>query len=179
MGAEEVFQEVLPDKPYYTGGGGLTISGGEPLMQKDFVKELIRLCRKNDIGCAIETSLIYYDAKIFKQLDLIMADLKIWDSDTHKKYTGVSNEIIKENFIRLNALGIPIIARTPVILEIEQEIDKISEFLKTLENVVQYELLPYHPLGISKQKALNTKITEFKVPSTEYMKELDKYAYIR
>ena len=178
MSAEEVFKEILLDKAYYSDRGGLTISGGEPLMQKSFVKELIRLCKKNNIGCAVETSLIYYDEDVFKELDLIMADLKIWDSDTHKKYTGVPNETIKENFVKLNGLGIPIIARTPVIMEINQEIDKISEFLKKLENVIQYELLPYHPLGVSKQKALNTEITEFKVPSTEYMKELDKYAYI-
>ena len=80
---------------------------------------------------------------------------------------------------RNNKVGIPIIARTPVILEIEQEIDKISNFLKNLENVIQYELLPYHPLGVAKQKALDVEMRQFKVPSPESMKELEKYAYIR
>ena len=103
---------------------------------------LIDLCRRNGIGCDIETSLIYFDEEIFKKLDTVMADLKIWDSDIHREYTGVPNEVIKENFRRLNEVGVPIIARTPVIPEVEQGIDKISAFLKTLDNVKQYELLP-------------------------------------
>ncbi len=179
MTAQEVLNEVLEDVPYYTEGGGVTISGGEPMAQNEFLKELIALCKENNINCALETSLIYYDEEIFKNLDFIMADLKIWDNDLHKKYTGVGNEKIKENFIKLNSLNIPIIARTPVIPEIEQGIDKISEFLKNLENVKKYELLPYHPLGVSKQKALGMELKEFTVPSKEYMKELDKYVYIR
>ena len=84
-----------------------------------------------------------------------------------------------ENFKKLDNLGIPIIARTPIIPGIDQGIDKISEFLKELENVVKYELLPYHPLGNSKAMALGKKITEFEIPTAEYMKELGKYAFIR
>ncbi len=179
MTAEAVLDEILSDLPYYADGGGVTISGGEPLAQKTFTKSLIALCKEKKINCAIETSLIYYDEEAFQSLDLIMSDLKIWDDGLHKAYTGVSNEVIKENFIKLNALGIPIIARTPVIPEIEQGIDKISAFLLSLENVVKYELLPYHPLGIAKQKALNIKPTEFSIPTAEYMKELEKYAFIR
>ena len=108
-----------------------------------------------------------------------MADLKVWNSRLHREYTGVGNEKIIENFKRLNTLGIPIIARTPVIPEIKQGIDKISEFLKTLENVKKYELLPYHPLGNSKRHALGIAGDGFTVPAKEYMKELEKYAYIR
>jgi pyruvate formate lyase activating enzyme len=67
-----------------------------------------------------------------------------------------------------------------VIPEINQEIKKISEFLTTLNNVVKYELLPYHPLGVAKQKAIGkTEITEFSVPTKEYMQEVERYAYIR
>lgn len=179
MTVQEVFDEIILDRPYFADNGGVTISGGEPMAQKDFTKELISLCKKNGINCAIETSLIYFDEEIFKSLDFIMADLKIWDEELHQKYTGVSNKKIKENFKKLNALGIPIIARTPIIPNIEQEIDKISEFLKNIENVAEYELLPYHPLGIAKQKALGRKITEFEIPSAEYMKELEKYAFIQ
>lgn len=179
MTAEEVFAEIKSDVPYYTGGGGVTFSGGEPMSQKEFVKSVISLCEKENINCAMETSLIFYDEEVFKSLDFIMCDLKIWDDDIHKEYTGVSNKTIKDNFIKLNTLNIPIIARTPVIPEINQEIDKISEFLKCLENVKKYELLPYHPLGLSKQKALGLEGREFSVPSKEYMKELDKYVFIR
>lgn len=179
MTVQEVFDEIILDRPYFADNGGVTISGGEPMAQMEFTKELISLCKRNNINCAMETSLIYYEEKIFKSLDFVMADLKIWNSELHRKYTGVSNEAIKENFRKLNGLGIPIIVRTPIIPNIGQEIDKISEFLKNFENVVEYEFLPYHPLGIPKKKALGREITEFEIPSAEYMKELKKYAFIR
>ena len=149
------------------------------MAQKEFLKETIALCKEHGISCAIETSLIYYDEEVFQSLDFVMADLKIWDDALHKQYTGVSNRTIIEHFVKLNDLGIPIIARTPVIPEIHQEIDKISAFLKTLHHVKQYELLPYHPLGESKQKALQIERERFSVPSKEYMKEMNQYAYIR
>ena len=179
MTAKEVFEEIAQDVPYFEGGGGVTISGGEPMAQKEFAKELIDLCKKNGINCAMETSLIIYDEEIFKSLDFIMADLKVWDEDEHKKFTGASNKEIIENFKRLNRLGIPIIARTPVVPGVKQEIEKISEFLMGLENVIEYELLPYHPLGTSKARALGREPAEFEIPNGEHMKELKKYAFIR
>ena len=179
MTADGVLSEIMLDVPYYGDTGGVTFSGGEPFAQKEFLNACIDKCKENGINCAVETSLIYFDEEIFKKLDFVMADLKIWDSDLHKKYTGAGNEKIIENFENLNKLNIPIIARTPVIPEINQEIDKISAFLKTLSNVRKYELLPYHPLGNSKRKALGQKADGFSVPSKEYMKELEKYAYIR
>ena len=154
-------------------------SGGEPLLQRDFLSALIDRCKEERIHCAIETSLIYFDAEILKKVDLVMADLKIWDNELHKKYTGVGNEKIKENFAQVNKLGIPIIARTPVIPEITQGIDCISEFLRELDNVEQYELLPYHPLGGAKREALGIETDGFSIPSAELMKELKKYVFIR
>lgn len=177
--AEDVLREVKLDMPYYTGGGGVTFSGGEPLMQREFLREAIGLCKNAGIGCAIETSLVYFDEDIFRSLDFIMADLKIWNSKLHREYVGVTNEIIKENFKKLNTIGIPIIARTPIIPEIEQGIPEISAFFRTLDNVIKYELIPYHPLGISKAQALGIDITKFTTPSKETMEELNKYAYIR
>lgn len=177
--AEELLAEILLDKPYYGKDGGVTFSGGEPLAQRAFLYEIIDKCNENKIGCAVETSLVYYDEAIFKKLDFVMADLKIWDSEVHKKYTGMSNDVIKANMKKLNALGVPMIIRTPVIGEIKQDIDKISAFVRRLENVKQYELLPYHPLGIAKSKALGKEVIKFDVPTKEQMKELEKYAFIR
>lgn len=178
MTAQQILDEVRYDAPYYGNDGGVTFSGGEPMAQKDFLKEAIALCRADGIGCDIETSLIYFDEEIFNSLDVVMADLKIWDSDIHKEYTGVSNGDIIKNFRRLDLLGVPVIARTPVIPEIEQEIDKISAFLKTLNNVKQYELLPYHPLGVSKQAALGIKTQRFSIPDKDYMSGLKaKYEF--
>ena len=179
MTAQEILKEILADKAYYGNDGGVTFSGGEPFAQREVLEETIDLAKENGINCAVETSLVYFDERIFSKLDLVMADLKIWDDGLHKKYTGVSNKVIIENFKKLNSLGVPIIARTPIVPETEQGIPQISEFLKGLENVKQYELLPFHPLGETKRKALGLEKTEFSVPSKEYMKELDKYVFVR
>lgn len=179
MTVDEVVKEVLLDKAYYGTEGGVTFSGGEPLVQKEFLNATVDLCRKNEIHCGIETSLIYYEADILRKMDVIMADLKIWDDSLHRKYTGVGNEKIKEHFKLADELGVPIIARTPVIPEIEQEIREISEFLASLKHVKQYELLPYHPLGSSKRVALGMEKDHFSVPSRAYMKELEGYAFVR
>ena len=179
MRAEEVLREILLDRPYYDENGGVTFTGGEPLMQADFLKECIDLCKKEGIGCAVETSLHYFDEALFRSLDFVMADLKIWDDECHRHYTGVGNEHIKENLRRLNALGVPIIVRTPVIPEIEQGIDRISEFLRPLENVVRYEFLPYHTLGTVKAEAMGCEPNTFSPPSKEFLKELEQYAYVR
>ena len=179
MTSDEVLKEVLLDKDYYKTDGGVTFSGGEPLAQLEFLSEIIDKCKKSGINCAIETSMIYYNEEIFKKLDLIMCDLKIWDSDIHKKYTGVGNEKIKENILKANSLNIPIVVRTPIIPEINQGIEEISQFLKPLNNVIQYELLPYHPLGEGKRRSLGLTENKFSIPTKEYMKELMKYVFIR
>ena len=180
MTPEELLKEIEYDVPYYGKEGGVTFSGGEPLMQRDFLRECIKLCKCRNIGTAVETSLAIYDEDIFKSLDFIMADLKIWDDELHRQYTGISNKVIIENFIKLNSLEKPIIARTPVIPEIDQKIDKISMFLRSLENVIRYELLPYHSLGNTKRRALGMEETEFTIPAKDKMKELkERYAFIR
>lgn len=179
MTVEEVVKQVLLDKDYYGDEGGVTFSGGEPLAQREFLSALIDACKEQGIHCAIETSLIYFDAEIFGKVDLVMADLKIWDDKIHKTYTGVGNEKIKEHFCKLNKMGVSIIARTPIIPEIMQEIDKISEFLQKLNKVEKYELLPYHPLGEAKREALGIEVDGFSIPSRENMKELEKYVFIR
>lgn len=179
MSVEEVVKEVLLDKDYYGEEGGVTFSGGEPFFQRDFLSALIDACKEKEIHCAVETSLIYFDKEIFQKLDLCMADLKIWDNALHKKYTGVENTKIKEHFQKLNEVGIPVIARTPVIPEISQGIEEISVFLKQFDHVRKYELLPYHPLGGAKREALGIEADGFTIPSVEYMKELEKYVFIR
>lgn len=179
MTTDELLEQILLDKAYYAKGGGVTFSGGEPMAQKEFLQEIIDKCREKGISCAVETSLICYDAEIFGKLDFIMADLKIWDDEIHKKCTGVSNTEIKENLIKLNTLGIPIVVRTPVIPAIKQEIPQIAKFVNKLKNVKKYELLPYHPLGVSKANALGMEQEKYEIPTKEYMKELEKYAFIR
>ena len=153
--------ELLADRDYFGEKGGVTFSGGEPLMQREFLREMISLCEKENVNTAVETSLFYFDEDIFSRLQTVMADLKAWDSDVHKRYTGVGNEIIIENFKRLDKLGVPIIMRTPVIPGVEQGIENIEAFTASLKNVVKYEKLPYHSLGVEKSRALGRTQKDF------------------
>lgn len=153
MTVSEVMSQILLDKPYYGDDGGVTFSGGEPMAQKQFLSELLKECRKNGIHTAIETSMYIFDNDIFRELDLVMADMKLWDRDKHIEYTGVSNERIIDNFRRLDRSGIPFIMRTPVIPGVT-DVEAVSGFAKTMKNLIRHELLPYHPLGIPKAAAL-------------------------
>lgn len=179
MTVQQVLAEVLEDKTYYGADGGVTFSGGEAVAQREFLSALIDACKGNGVHCAVETSLMIWNEEIFRKLDLVMADLKIWDDELHRAFTGAGNDIIKEHFRKLNTLGIPIIARTPVIPEIDQGIPEISGFLCGLENVIQYELLPYHPLGNGKREALGLSNDSFSIPTAAYMKELKQYVFLR
>lgn len=182
MTAAEIFAEILLDKPNYGEDGGVTFSGGEPMLYPEMLSELIALCKKKGISTAIETSLFLFDAEILKSIDYIMADFKIFDGEEHKRFTGASNAVIKENFRKLDALHTPFVVRTPIIPGInntKEEISAISAYLKTLDNIQNYELLPYHPLGVSKQAALGLTETRFEIPSKAEMEELRKYADIR
>lgn len=181
MTVEQVMLEVLEDRRYYGNLGGVTISGGEPLAHREFTMALIRACREEKINVGIETSLYRFDGELLGELDLIMTDVKIFDSELHRKWVGIGNEEIKNNLRQANELGIPIIVRTPIICGINDNVENVkqtAEFLRTLENVRSYELLPYHPLGISKAEALGIKAIEFETPSHEQMEELKKYANI-
>lgn len=160
MTVKEVMSEILADRDYYGKEGGVTFSGGEPMAQKEFLNALIDACKAERINTAIETSLFYFDEVLFKKLDLIMADLKLWDEHKHIEYTGVSNKSIIENIKRLDSLNIPFIMRTPIIRGVT-DTEAIEAFAKTLRNVVRYEKLPYHPLGITKANALGVSQEDF------------------
>ncbi len=179
MTVQEVLAAVEQDRAYYGQEGGVTFSGGEPMAQKAFLAQLTAACRGAGVHTAIETSMVYFDSEILGQMDLIMADLKIWDTGVHKQYTGTGNEEIIKHLQQADALGVPMILRTPVVPGICQGIPQISAFAKSLKNVYKYELLPYHPLGEAKRQALGLAPAEFRVPGKEEMKELEQYAFLR
>ena len=175
MTPEEVFAEIKLDAPYYTGGGGVTFSGGEPMAQKKFVKEVISLCKKENISCAMETSLILYDEEIFKSLDFIMADLKIWDDDIHKEYTGVSNKPILETLAKLLKSDVSIWVRVPIVPGVndtEEEMKNVKAFFDINGYPEKIELLPYHAMGEHKYEALGKATPKFDVPNKEKIEKL-------
>ena len=175
MTIEQVMAPVLADKPYYGVEGGVTLSGGEPQCQPEFLNELVDACRAEGIHTAIETSMAVYHPEILQKLDLIMADVKLWDDRLHQQYVGVSNRPILEHIRRADGLGVPILIRTPVIPGVndtQEEITAIRDFARSLQNVVGYELLPYHPFGEDKWQALGQEPVRFSVPTTEQMQAL-------
>ena len=171
--AESVVAEVLADRPFYEPDGGVTISGGEPLMQAEFTRAILELCRREGILTAIETNLTWpWDAvaPLVPLVDLFLVDIKTMDDAAHRAATGVSNALVLENLKRLDALGRTLIVRTPVIVDFNDQLDQIeaiADFLATLHNVQQYDLLPYHPLGTGKYEALGFEgpPPEFHTPS--------------
>ena len=179
MSTDEVLDEVMRDAAYYGSDGGITVSGGEPLAHRDFVLELLQKCRRAGVGTAMESSMYRFDAEILSLLDVLMTDIKILDSEMHKRYTGIGNEEIIENIRRADEMGVPIIVRTPVITGVNDSDDNIMQtaaLLRQMKNVIRYELLAYHPLGISKAEALGTKQKQFSAPTKQRLGELQKYA---
>ena len=159
---DEVMREILADRAYYAeSGGGVTLSGGEALCQPEFVERIADRCRDEKISVAVETNLLHAFEKIehiLKKLDLVMFDIKIFDDEEHKKYTGVSNKIILENAQKLDKLDIPFIVRTPLIpgvTDSDKNILDIARFTSKLKNLLAYELLNFNPLGSSKYTAIN------------------------
>ena len=160
----EVMGEILQDRAYYAdSGGGVTLSGGELFCQAEFADALIDACRKEKIPVAVETNLNWQFESvrpILEKLDLIMFDVKIFDSVEHKRWTGVENAELLDNARRLNTLDRPLIARTPLIpgaTDSAENIRAIAGFLRNFRNLRCYELLNFNPLGDSKYRALEEK----------------------
>ncbi len=153
---DEVFNIVVRDKAFYeTSGGGVTLSGGEPLLQIDFVAELLKKCKENGISTAVETAANVpweYFERVLPYLDEVLCDIKCIDESRHRELTGVSNKQILANAEKLKASGKEVIFRMPVIPGLNDcEAEKAREFTKGFA----LELLAYHETGKSKYEQLN------------------------
>lgn len=179
--AESVVAEVLADRPFYQPAGGVTISGGEPLAQAEFTRAILELCRRGGIHSALETNLVWpwhIVAPLVPLVDLFLVDIKLLDDAAHRAWTGLSNAQLLDNLRQLDALHKPLVVRTPVVVGVNErpeQIGAIAGFLATLRHVQQYELLPYHPLGNGKHRALGLENPppEFHAPTAA---ELDLLA---
>lgn len=161
MEPSEVLAEVLEDAPFYrNSGGGMTLSGGEPLFQPGFSVELLRGAKEAGVHTAVETSLAApWDrvASFLPHTDLFLADLKLMDPAGHRRWTGAPNDGILENLRRLSGEARGLLVRTPVVPGVNdspEAIGAIAEFVKGLPSKPAYELLPYHPLGAGKYRSL-------------------------
>ena len=180
VSVDDVMEEILKDAPYYRHSkGGVTFSGGEPALQKEFLLALLRRCKERDLHTAIETAGNYtwsHLEALLPYVDLIMYDLKLFNPKLHRQYVGNNGERARDNLLRLAASDRPIIVRTPVVggvNDTEEEISNIARFIKDVDGLLYYELLPYHPLGNSKRPSLGLpEERSFYTPNQERMCEL-------
>lgn len=150
---EETVKEILKYKNFFRNGGGLTITGGDPLMQPDFIKEVYKLCKQNGIHTALDTSGCLFNDKakeVLEYVDLVLLDIKSIDPDVYRDLTKFEQEptlkfaeYLKEKNIKTWIRHVIV----PGITDDDENLAKLADYVKTLPNVELVELLPYHTLG--------------------------------
>ena len=157
--SEEIVDFLKRYKPYYSNGGGVTFSGGEPLNQKEFVLECAKLCKKENIHICLDTSGIGKDyEELLDNVDLVILDVKATDKDEFKKITGGNFDIFLKFLETCQKKKKKLWLRqviVPGINDDEEHILRLKEFIKKLKNVERVELLPYHTMAKKKYEALN------------------------
>lgn len=189
VGVDEVLRIVEEDDAFYArSGGGLTLSGGEPLAQGSFVRALLTAAKGRGVDTAVETSGLC-NWKTMREIapltNRMFFDIKCLDSDKHERVTGVSNTKILDNFRRLRAElpEVDVVVRTPVIPGVndsEQDIQAIAEFVSDAGGASAYELLPYHGFGEPKYAKLGKhyRLSHLEPPSAERMAKLQQIAML-
>ena len=178
---DEVMREILKDKAFYdNSGGGVTFSGGECMLQIDFLEAILKECKKNGVHTAVDTA-GHMPFECFEQIipytDLFLYDVKCYDSDKHRQYTGASNELILSNLGRLLKMGIAIWVRIPIIPTVndsEEEMLNIKKIIISCGSPEKIELLPYHAMGEHKYAAIGKQVQTFSVPSKEKISQLKR-----
>ena len=173
MSAGDVLRRVLPDKPFFRRRGGVTISGGEPLFQADFVLELAGVLNENGIGVMLETcGCAPWEAiePLLPLIDCFLYDWKITDPEAHRRWTGTDNRLIRKNLKTLHGHGANIVLRCPVIPGVNDtpsHFEGIARLLGDLPGIRRVDLLPYHALGNDKRLQLGLARDGFHSPSEE------------
>jgi len=190
MAVSEVMAEIEKDIIFYDqSGGGATFSGGEPLMQPEFLLELLNQCRAQQIHTTVDTSCCA-EPKIVEMVsertNLFLCDIKHMDNEIHERFTGVGNKLILDNIRRLSEAGKEIIIRMPVIPGFNDEkanIEATGKFTASLPGVIRVDILPFNRGGKEKSARLTAQSEPMQVetPSEDEMssiaKELGKYGF--
>lgn len=169
--AGEVFEEVKKDTAYYRrSGGGMTLSGGEMLLQPDFSLALLQLAKRNGINTAVEsTGFAKFETieKVLPYIDTYLLDIKHMDGQKHKEFTTQDNALILENAVKIAKSAKRCVVRVPTIPgfnDTEEEIRQIASFAKNQMGVDEINLLPYHRLGMDKYEGLGREYLMGDVP---------------
>ncbi|MBQ4109931.1 MAG: glycyl-radical enzyme activating protein [Clostridia bacterium] len=161
ISVDEIIKEVLKDKTFYdNSNGGMTVSGGEPMLQFDFLYELLKRAKEENLHVCMETCGFApsenYE-KIAPYVDIFLFDYKISNAEDHKKYTGQSNELILKNLKMLDEMGSKTVLRCPIIPTVndtDEHFEAIGKLAESMKNVIEINVEPYHPLGSGKTEML-------------------------
>jgi len=180
VSVKDLYTEVATDRPFWErSGGGVTLSGGEPLVQHCFAKDFLKKCRESYIHTAIESCLHVAPETLEDILPFVntfICDMKIMDDDKHKHYTGVSNELIRENMANLLRTDQDMLARMPLIPGVNDDVTNLKalgKFLQSHREGARLELLPHHRLGESKYERLGRSygMVNIQLPSRTQMEK--------
>ncbi len=167
---EELLKKLLRFKPYYADNGGVTFSGGEPLLQKDFLVKCLSLCKENQIHTCLDTAGCGdgdYE-EILSLTDLVLLDIKHYTADGFRLVTGCESDESLRFLDTLQKANVPIWIRHVVVPGLtydDAHLEGLIKYLQTLKNIQRVELLPYHTLGVSKYHALNISYPLEDVPA--------------
>lgn len=181
---DELMEIIERQKIFYRySGGGVTFSGGEATMQLEILEEISSLLYDKAIGMAMETS-GYFEFQsvkgILDRMNLIFVDLKVFDGDDHRKFTGRDNALILDNIGKLGELNYPLVVRIPLIVGVNTHFENISataDFIGKHIRDPKVELLPYHSFGDEKYLDLGLELPsrEFKTPSHDTVEEISRH----
>jgi len=180
MSVDQVLAKVERDVPFYDeSGGGVTLSGGEPLMQPAFTRAVLQACRQRDIHTALDTAgYARWETldSIRPHVNLFLFDLKLMDDTLHRKYTGVPNRLILDNLHRLRESGARVILRTPIVPGITDGDDNLRGIAQTAQQlgIERIDILPYHHSAAAKYERLQRSyaLPDVRPPSDERMQQL-------
>jgi pyruvate formate lyase activating enzyme len=181
MSVEEVMFEIRKDVPFYDeSGGGVTFSGGEPLMQPAFLMGLLKSCGEMDIHRTVDTSGYAGCDIVLKAAglaDLVLYDLKHMDPAVHRQYTGASNEIILDNLRALSEHSCPVRVRIPLIPGINDDpanIERTAAFVRGLKTIYEVDLLPYHNAMAAKYRRFgwNYRLGQIAAPDYNHIRRI-------
>ena len=178
--ASEIMNVIIADRDFYANDGGVTFSGGECMLQPKLLLELLRDCKAQRVHTAVDTAgCVPFSVfeSIIEYTDLFLFDIKMMDPVKHRRYTGVSNDLILANLARLLDLKTRIWVRVPVVTGVndnEEEMRAIRSFLEKHGVPEKVELLPYHRMGIKKAHALGNEPVEFEIPTPNHIAQLER-----
>jgi pyruvate formate lyase activating enzyme len=180
---DALMEEIDKDREFYEmSGGGVTVSGGEPLLQSRGCRALLQSCKERGIGTAVDTA-GNVDWSVFELVlpfvDYILYDVKTLDDERHRAVCGVSNKRVLENLRRLSECDVKLIIRIPVVPGVNdsgEEVGRIAEETASFPNLLKVELLPFHRLAAAKYRALGRAYgaEESEAPGRERISELEK-----